>query len=252
MRHTFLAALALTPLVGCSSPPASPPRPPEHTAARTPPSPEDTTVSSQPETPPPSTKRDYAALLERARSATSFEALIHPKLGFFVTHNISGSMPHLDLVSTWPRDEDSLLNVHFDVDIALEAMRTNKDWEPVAHAGDNEDCEPIFMPLTEENDPVIQTLDIHIGARDLGPEGGPPQAPPPMSEPYTEVEGSLGDLASSNAAALPWNADAWTKMQTLHRSIQGSLALPPEVFYVGTIDGDWYVLGVDGVDQHCG
>lgn len=191
---------------------------------------------------------DFAELVAKARSAGSLEDFLHPSLGIYVVHNISGSVPHLDLLDEWPRDPESMIIAHVNFDDAITSFQEEANWELV-RTGYDDNCEPVFGSIATNVDHTHGTLDIHLGMRE--DEEGEVTGPPWFEVEYEEVGGRLEGLSSDHVNG-DWDSKKWKRFQTIHEAIQGAGTVVDQEFYVGSIDGEWYVLGIDATDPHCG
>lgn len=191
-------------------------------------------------------------LAEWASSVGSIHELLHPEHGLFVIHNISGSMPHLELVDRWPPGEESMLTDLLGED-DLETLRLAGQWEvEYRPPGTDGECDPGSPSLGDAASPSGWVLDIHLGMRESEDEG--PDPPPWITQPYEVV--SSGDFTvaelGSGLEFTQWDARRWERLQRLDGAVTRVAYLEHSALFFGVLDGHWYLVGIDAYDDACG
>lgn len=219
--------------------------PPNTSPEPAPPVPQDT---SEPTNPSPDLDAALLAALARG-SGGKIQALIHPKLGVYLIHNMSGSVPHLVHQRRWPKEDGWWLEPRFDSEGILADLAAAETWaasyRPPLTEGECDEGSSQLRPGT--TDALGHVLDVYLGMRDV-PEDED-ELPPWLQRSFAELqrEGHL------EGADLSLDAATWRKLQRLGAAASRHAFLEHHgVVEFGQIDGRWYLLGIDNTDDACG
>jgi hypothetical protein len=189
---------------------------------------------------------DAAAVAAMARTARGIDDLMHPELGMFVIENIAGVVPQLALLDRWP-DEDSMIAIHFAEHRLLGELAKAESWEANYRPPEDE-CDDGSPSLGNAGVHIDWVLDVHFGF----PGGGmDPDAEPWITRSYDDLveEGVASGLDEMGMTSAP---EHWSRLQTLVDAAARGAAIGRDVLYFGRIDDQWFLVGIDGRDDHCG
>lgn len=247
-REPAVAALPVAPTpvdIPREAPPTAIATAPEPAAALVGPAPVDApiiTLATAPEF-------DAVTLAALARAANGdIAALLHPELGVFLIHNMSGAVPQLVLRDRWPKRERGwALESQFDSASILEELAQASTWPAQRRRRDPDDpCDEGPSQLRAGSSRALgDVLDIHLGMRERFDETEE-QLPP-------WLERSHAELARAGNRP-PFTPARWTRLQRLAAagSHHAYLEHRASIVEFGRIDGRWYLLGIDARDDACG
>lgn len=182
--------------------------------------------------------RAFAAIVAglAANAQGRFQPLIHPELGLFVIHNMSGSIPHLDRVRTWKQDEQGQPYPLIDQEDVLSALAGAVGWRLGRKPHEDESgC----LQLPDD----IQARARNVTAFDswAGVLGWTGWTPLPDRYRLAPLSPEAHHDASMHAA-----------MQRAALAISHTAIIEGAHFDFGRIDDRWYLLAIDIYDVACG
>lgn len=188
--------------------------------------------------------REFAEMIEeRARQAEGkFQRLIHPQLGLFVVHNVAGAMFHVERITRWPRG-DYDYGVGLDDEVAMKRLVRASQFKlggkpPVRK--DEIGCEHRGETVQEATDTVFDVWASLFGTEwDHVPDRHVIQPWAGYSARNREVKDDL-------------DGRAFALMQRVALAVSHYVVVAGVRLDFGMIDGEWYVLAIDILDDACG
>lgn len=179
-----------------------------------------------------------------ANAQGRFQPLIHPELGLFVIHNMSGSTPHLDRVRIWKQDEDGQPYPRIDQESVLVALSDAMHWRLGRKPHEDESGCPQLPDDIQERTRNATAFDSWGVV--LGWDG------------WTAIPDRYRLMAMSSEAAEGtglaghYDAGAHAAMQRAALAISHTAIVGGAHLDFGRIDDRWYLLAIDIYDDACG
>lgn len=204
--------------------------------------------TSEPTNPSPDLDAATLAALAR-RAGGKLQALIHPKLGVYLVHNMSGSVPHLVHQRRWPKEDGWWLEPRFVSEGILADLAAAETWaasyRPPLTEGECDKGSSQLRP--GPTDSLGHVLDIHLGMREMMDDEE--DLPPWLERSFAELQRE-GHLKGTD---LSLDAATWRRLQRLGAAASHHVFLEHHgLVEFGQIDGRWYLLGIDNTDDACG